>query len=44
MEAGTFLGIYAGELTTEAIGESRRYVFAKPCQVPSLMARGTQAI
>ena len=27
MEAGTFLGIYSGELITEAIGESRRYVF-----------------
>jgi histone-lysine N-methyltransferase SUV39H len=24
MEAGTFLGIYSGELITEAIGESRR--------------------
>ncbi|KAF9653273.1 SET domain-containing protein [Thelephora ganbajun] len=26
MEAGTFLGIYSGELITEAIGESRRYM------------------
>jgi hypothetical protein len=26
IEAGTFLGIYSGELITEAIGESRRYV------------------
>ena len=26
MEAGTFLGMYSGELITEGIGESRRYV------------------
>lgn len=27
MEAGTFIGIYSGELITEAIGESRMYMF-----------------
>lgn len=29
MEAGTFLGIYSGELITEAIGEYRRFAFQK---------------
>ena len=29
MEAGTFLGIYSGELITEAIGEYRRFVFQR---------------
>ena len=27
MEAGTFLGMYSGELITEAIGESRKCVY-----------------
>jgi hypothetical protein len=44
MEAGTFLGIYAGELITEAIGESRRYVFTELYLVPSLATGGAQAI
>jgi len=29
IEAGTFLGIYSGELITEAIGDSRKYVFTE---------------
>jgi hypothetical protein len=29
MEAGTFLGIYSGELITEATGDARRLVFTQ---------------
>lgn len=36
MEAGTFLGIYSGELITEAIGESRRHVFTEFYRTPLL--------
>lgn len=44
MEAGTFLGIYSGELITEATGESRKYVSAEFYQVPSLMTSDIQAV
>lgn len=30
MEAGTFLGIYSGELITEAVGEARKLVPMEP--------------
>jgi hypothetical protein len=42
MEAGTFLGIYSGELITEAIGESRRYVFPERYRAPLLTMSGTR--
>ena len=29
MEAGTFLGIYSGELITEATGDARRFAFTE---------------
>ena len=39
MDAGTFLGMYSGELITEAIGESRRYARKEPYRVPLLTMR-----
>ena len=29
IEAGTFLGMYSGELIAESTGESRKYAFTK---------------
>lgn len=39
MEAGTFLGIYSGELITEAIGDSRKYAFTEPHHEPLLIMK-----
>jgi len=44
MEAGTFLGMYSGELITEAIGNSRKYVFTERYRVSLLTTSGIQAI
>ena len=44
MEAGTFLGMYSGELVTEATGESRKYVFAECCRLRLLMTSDIQAV
>lgn len=44
MEAGTFLGIYSGELITEAIGDSRKYVVMESLQVSLLTMSGAQTV
>lgn len=41
MDAGTFLGMYSGELITEAIGESRRYVHTELWHILPLMMNDT---